>query len=99
MGGAKHQRLYPFMPDKPSGIDEAGPDIFWLEPRVTLENYLRRVSSREHSQHMFHGQPSTTDQRFPSEYGRVYRDSFEELFFVHGAFLSFKYTIGTAVYP
>lgn len=42
------------MRDDPIRVEEAGANVFGLQPRVSLEDRLRRVSGGEHSQDVFH---------------------------------------------
>ena len=64
------------MADQPPGINQAGLDIFMLQPGVCLQNNLRSIPGRQHIQHMFHREPAAANDGFPPENLRIYRDTY-----------------------
>ncbi len=72
------------MTDEPVGIGQAGLDIRWFQPRISLKNGFRRITGRQHAKDMFDRQPASTDNRLAAKNVRIHRDSLEKNVFVYG---------------
>jgi len=73
------------MANDPLCADEAGLDVFRLEPGVSLKDGVRRITRRQDAKDMLHRQPSTANDRLPAEDLGIDRDPGEQLLFVnHG---------------
>jgi hypothetical protein len=71
------------MSDEPVGISQAGLDIRWFQPRISLKNGFRGITSCQHAKDMFDRQPASTDNRFATENFGIHRDSLEKNVFIH----------------
>src|SRR5439155_12685817 len=69
--------LNSFVADDAPRINEAGADIVQFEPRVTLQDRLRRVTRGEHPEHVFDSESMLPDDRLAAEDGRVRCDARE----------------------
>lgn len=58
---------------------ETGADIIPLQPRVGLEQVLRRVAGGQHSENVFDGQPVPANDRLSAEDRRIHGDALEEI--------------------
>src|SRR5579863_4928853 len=66
-----------------SGVDQASPDVLWLEERVPFENRLGEVVGGEHAEHVLDRRPMPADDRFPAKDGGVSGASPKQRFFAH----------------
>lgn len=71
------------MADQPAGIDQAGPYVLYLEPRISLENDFRAVPRGEHPEHVLDREAAPTEDRLAAENLGVHGDSPKEIRFVH----------------
>ena len=73
------ERLYAFIGRNPAGVNQAGLNVFALEPGIVLQNSVNRITRSEHGEHMLHGQPPTSDDRLAAENFSVHRNPFDQL--------------------
>lgn len=62
---------------EPPGVDQAGLDIFTLEPAISGKNGLDVIARGKHVQYMLHCESSTSNNRLATENIRIYRDALE----------------------
>jgi hypothetical protein len=62
-GASEHKGFDTLMADVFPREDQACANIFGFEPRIPLQNRFRRISGRQHIQHVFHGKSAAADDR------------------------------------
>jgi hypothetical protein len=82
-----------FVSDQSAGVDEAGLDVFHLEPGIPFENRLGTIARGEHAEDMLDGQPVAPNDRLSPENVRIDGNPLKELIFpwnplLHGASLT-----------
>ena len=77
------RRLAAHLRDGAAGEDEAGPDVFGLQPRVSCEDGLRGVTRTQHPEDVLHGEPASANDRLAAEDLRVAGDASEKFGLVH----------------
>jgi len=68
--------------DQSASVDEARLDILRFEPGIAFEDGFRAVASGEHTEDMFHGQPTPPNNRLPAENLRVHGNPLKKLVFL-----------------
>ena len=64
------------MADQPPGVDQASLDVLMFQPGIGLQDNLRSIPRRQHTQHMFRREPAAADDGFAPENFRIYRDAY-----------------------
>jgi hypothetical protein len=80
---ADERWLVSLLTDDPSRVLQAREHILALKPGIARQQALHRLARGEHSQNVFHGQTTPSNDGFPAENLRVYRDAFQKLLLVH----------------
>ncbi len=71
------------MLNHPMGIGQTGEDVLLLQPGIALEESFEIVTGRKHCPGMLYGQSAHADDGFAAEDGRIVRNAFQQLVFVH----------------
>jgi hypothetical protein len=68
--GLDDHGLHALMGDEAARVDQAGLDVFALEPWIPFEDGVRRIPRRQHPEDMFDGEPPSPHDRLPPEDAR-----------------------------